>query len=143
MHAYLVCLKQNSQRFYRFIHLLLSFFFVSVLFQVNLKGWNKMKTIAEIYETKIKSLNEAMRKKDEKIKNQAKHITEQQGLKNKLNIANKTVHDLMEEIERLRVYGIESVCNTYEMYESQMKVAESEIDRLNVIINFLYMRGRE
>jgi len=96
-----------------------------------------------MYEKKVASLHEALRKKDEKIKNQAEHLTEQQELRNKLNMANKTVHDLMKENARLRDYGIESINKMDGMYESQMQVAEGEINRLNIIIDFFYMRGRE
>lgn len=64
---------------------------------------------------------------------------ENKTLAEKLNMANKTVHDLMQEIDR----AIYSINKQHEQHESQMQVAENEIRRLNTIIDFLYMRGRE
>ncbi len=61
---------------------------------------------------------------------------ENKKLNQKLNMANKTVHDLMQEIDR-------AINKQHEQHESQMQVAENEIRRLNTIIDFLYMRGRE
>lgn len=65
---------------------------------------------------------------------------ENKQLSKKLNMANKTVHDLMQEIELLRERSIYEINKQHDQHESQMKVAEGEIKRLNVIINFLYMQ---
>jgi uncharacterized protein (DUF3084 family) len=73
-----------------------------------------------MYEKKVDNLQKALIKKDEKIKNQAKHLQE---LQNKLNIANRTVSELMYEVERLIDHGIKSINKMDEMYESQMQVA--------------------
>ena len=64
---------------------------------------------------------------------------ENKTLSEKLNNANKMVHDLMQEIDR----AIYSIDKQHEQHESQMQVAENEIKRLNTIIDFLYLRGRE
>jgi chromosome segregation ATPase len=93
------------------------------------------------YEKKVESLHEALRKKDDKIKNQAEEITKQQGLKSKLNMANATVHNLIEESKYYRQLGIDTYDKQNEQHESQMKVAESEIKRLNIIINYLETKG--
>jgi hypothetical protein len=135
---------------------------VSVLFQVNIKGWNKIKKedFIEIYkiydvevlsgmfydniimyEKKVANLHEALRKEDIKIKNQAEEITKQQELRNKLNMANEKAYDLMKENARLRDYGIESIYKMDDIQESQMKVAECEIKRLNIIIHYLETKG--
>ena len=53
-------------------------------------------------------------------------------LNNKLNHANKTV--------ALQMEGFDKMC---EHYEGQLKVQDSEINRLNVIINYLESRIRE
>ena len=45
--------------------------------------------------------------------------------------------------EELRETFTSKINTQHEHHESQMKVAENEIRRLNTIIDFLYMRGRE
>ena len=61
----------------------------------------------------------------------------------KVDNLHKALSELMGEVERLRDYGIETINKMDGMYESQMQVAEGEINRLNIIIDFFYMRGRE
>ena len=39
--------------------------------------------------------------------------------------------------------AIETINKQHEQHERQMEIAENEIKRLNTIIDFLYMRGRE
>ena len=71
-------------------------------------------------------------------------------LKHKLNMANKAVHDLMEEVEFWKKQvqlntelAMETIGKQHEQHEKQMDIAENEIKRLNILIDFLYMRGRE
>jgi predicted phage tail protein len=68
----------------------------------------------------------------------------------KLGIANRTVHDLMQEVgfykelaQETADEAVEAIESQHEAHERQMQVAENEIKRLNVIIDFLYTRGRE
>jgi len=68
---------------------------------------------------------------------------ENKELSQKLNMANKTVHDLMQEVDLIREKAISATNKQHKQHESQMQVAENEIKRLNVIIDFLYTRGRE
>ena len=39
--------------------------------------------------------------------------------------------------------AMDAINKQHEQHERQMQVAEKEIERLNTIIDFLYMRGRE
>lgn len=57
-------------------------------------------------------------------------------LKKKLNLAYK-------ELGLLQEWAISEIDKQYDRHEAQMQIAENEIERLNVIIDFLYMRGRE
>ena len=39
--------------------------------------------------------------------------------------------------------AVDAINKQHEQHERQMEIAEKEIKRLNTIIDFLYMRGRE
>ncbi len=86
------------------------------------------------------------------MKKQIKRLKkENKKQKDKLNYANATEHglmkesaafkkknkDLKEQIKKLTEYGIRKVEDLTETYENQMVIAEREIERLSVILNYL------
>ena len=99
-----------------------------------------------MYENKIFNLHESIKKKDDKIKAQASVITSLE----KKYIEAKYKAEESETIKDKYVNSIMSLRDNLEskldkmsdVHERQMKIAESEIKRLNTIIDFLYMRGR-
>ena len=89
------------------------------------------------------------------MKKQIKRLKkENKKLNDKLNYANATVHGLMEESAMFRIenielrevnktlisYGVSKIEDLSEVYEGHMEIAEGEIKRLNVILNYLEMK---
>ena len=58
----------------------------------------------------------------------------------KLQDENKSLRGSASRIHQRAIKKIEQ---QHEMHERQMQITENEIQRLNVIINFLYLKGRE
>jgi hypothetical protein len=95
-----------------------------------------------VYEKKADNLHKALRKKDEKIKNQANEISVLLSIKEDLENNEKTLYSLMVSGERRgAAKAIESINKMDDIHEKQMKVAESEIKRLNIIIHYLETKG--
>ena len=64
--------------------------------------------------------------------------------KKDLKKANMVLGEAISEMESIIAeMAVENMANkfTIEMAEGHMKIAESEIDRLNVIVNYLETRG--
>ena len=71
------------------------------------------------------------------MKNENQQIKE---LARMLGIANKTIHDQMQEIDtlnKLAVYKKISIKNLAKMYENQLESQDREIHRLTIIQHYL------
>jgi polyhydroxyalkanoate synthesis regulator phasin len=82
-------------------------------------------------------------------------MSKKKELQYKLNMANRTVHDLMQEVQfykelaqdtsdemmdsirSINSKAVKNIESQHEAHNRQMQVAESEIKRLNTIIHYL------
>jgi len=104
------------------------------------KGIKKLaKQIAEKANTKL--IEEQQNKKDEKMRVKMK---DKQMKKKDLKKANIVLGEAISEMESIIAeMAIENMSNkfTIEMAEGHLNIAESEIDRLNIIVNYLETKG--